>query len=346
MEAGTPPDVWIDASGYFPGYMNEDYAIALEKYVDVSSFIPSLVEPYTINGHVYALPFSNVGGGFAINVDMLTKIGYTMPDQKGWTTDEFLRLGANLKAAKYPATMIMAKGGLNSWTQFWLFAFGGTFYKDGIVARTAINSPESLAGLAYIKKIIDAGYTPPPLEVNDDDAVEWFTTNKVFSSVMQNGHVDGTMPEQLRLGKIKAPINVRFVEVPHAPGRAHTPAYGYQTVALAHKSDNEGRNKLVADLLVALIGKEAQLYNTMIAGGFSTLKGWQPKLGTSASQTYQDVAGLMSTAGLVPSPNLGTKTAELRRIWNTLSEQWVRGKLTPQAFLKDYETQANKILAQ
>src|SRR3972149_1631182 len=105
MAAGTPPDVWIDASGYFNKYLNADYAIPLEKYIDIKQFQKDLVDIYTRNGHVYGIPTANICGGFAVNLSMLESIGYTMPEQKNWTTDEFMKLAALLKAKGIPATM-------------------------------------------------------------------------------------------------------------------------------------------------------------------------------------------------------------------------------------------------
>jgi len=153
--------------------------------------------------------------------------------------------------------MVMMKGGLNSWTQYWLYAFGAAFFKDGNFKHTTMNSPEALKGLEYLKKLDALGYAyPNPLEVNDDDAVELFTTNKVATAAMQNGHADGWLPEQLKLGKIKEMPVIRFYPVPHAPNLKDTPLYSYQTIAVAHTTGNAGKDKIIADLTLALVGRK------------------------------------------------------------------------------------------
>jgi hypothetical protein len=208
-----------------------------------------------------------------------------------------------------------------------------------------MNSPEALKGLEYLKKLDTLGYAyPNPLEVDDDSAVELFTTNQVATAAMQNGHADGWIPEQIKLGKIKEAPVIRFVPVPHAPGLKDTPLYSYQTIAVAHTSGNAGKDKLIADLTLALVGKEAQFYNCLIAGGFPTVKNWQPKLGTSANQMYSDVAALMQTAPVLHPRPPGDLWPEVRRIWYTLSEQWWRGKITAPAFLAQFEKEANVVL--
>jgi ABC-type glycerol-3-phosphate transport system substrate-binding protein len=344
LAAGNPPDVWIDAGSYMADYLHDGYAIQLDRYVNTSIYRPELLAPWTRNGHIYALPLQNIATGMAINLDMLKTIGYTMPTVDKWTTTEFLALAARLKTAGYPATMVMGRGGMNSWTDVWLYAFGAEMFKGTDYSRVAINTPQAIQGLEYIKTLVERGYTPPPLEVNDDDGVELFTTGRVFSCMMQNGHSDYWIPEQVRQGKIAAPINVTFVEFPHAPGRQHTPVSGYQTVTIAHKSGNATRDKLIADLAAAVTGKQAQWYYSTITGGFPTLKDFAPEIGTAAMPTYKAIAGLAQTAGVYKEYPDGPKGREVRRIWYVLSEQWLRGRLTSQAFLAQFEAEANRAL--
>ena len=345
LAAGNPPDVWIDAGSYMPNYMNDTYALRLEEYVDLRDYREDFLSLWSRNGHLYALPLTNIATGMAVNLSMLKQIGYTLPPIEQWTTTEFLSLAAKLKAVGIPATMVMGKGGQNSWTDVWLYAHGATMFKPGDNTRVAINSPQAVAGLEFIKTLVDRGYTPPPLEVNDDDGVELFTTGKVFSCMMQNGHSDYWFPEQIKQGKITVIPEYTFVEFPHAPGLSHAPVSGYQTVVLAHKSRDEARNKLVAGLAAAVSGKEAQWYYVTITGGFPTLKNFAPSIGAAAAPSYKAIAGLASTAGVYKEWPDGPQFAEARRIWYSYTEQWLRKRITTQQLLSRFEADANKVLA-
>lgn len=345
LAAGNPPDVWIDAGSYMANYVNDNYALQLEKYLDLRAYRPDLLSLWTRNGHVYALPLQNIATGMAVNLDMLRRINYTLPPVEGWTTVEFLNLAAKLKVAGIPATAIQGEGGLNSWTDVWLYAHGASMFNGFDYSRVTINSPEAVAGLEYIKAIIDRGYTVPPLETNDDDFVELWSVGKVFGGIMQNGHADNWVPEQVRQGKLAAPFDYTFVEIPHAPGRSHTPVSGYQTVTIAHKSSQEPRNVLVAELAAAVTGKEAQFYYSIVTGGFPTLLNFMPNIGTAAYPSYKAIAGLASTAGVYKEWPDGPKGAEVRRLWNSMTEQWLRGRLATRQLLAQFETEANKILA-
>jgi ABC-type glycerol-3-phosphate transport system substrate-binding protein len=346
MAAGTPPDAWLDAAGYFDKYMNADYALPMEKYIDVGIYRKDLIDIYTRNGHVYALPESAVAGGFAINLDMLDSIGYKMPDLAGWTTDEFLALGAKLKEKGIPLTMIMAKGGIGTWNNVFLFAFGAEFFKNRDYTKCTINSKEALAGLNYIKKLIDLGYAyPNPIEVNDDAGVELFTTGQVFSCMMQNGHTDYWIPEQVKQGKIAKAMKITFVEVPHATGRVHTPVYGYETVSMAHYTKgNEVKNKLVAALNAVSAGKEIQFYNCAVNGGFPTILNFRPAVGAAGTDSYKAIGALANTAGLMTEFPRGDKGAELNRVWATMTESFIRGKVDAQTMLNQFDSEAKRIL--
>ena len=344
LEAGKPPDVWLDAGSYHVKYMTDDYALDLSKYMDLSKFQKGLLDSWKVAGKQYAVPMANIATGLAVNLDMLKTIGYTLPTMDKWTTDEYLDLGAKLKSFGIPLTCIQAKGGINSWTNVWLRAFGAQMFKPGDWSRVAINTPEAIKGLEFIKKIIDLGYTTPPLETNDDDLVELFTTGKVFSGMMQNGHTDYWVPEQVKQGKLDKEFAMTFIQFPHAPNVKATPVTGYQTTLLAHKSKDEARNKLIGKLVAALSGYENQWYWATITGGFPTLKDFAPALGAAAKPSYKAIAELAPVVGVYQDYPYGDKGAEVRRIWYTLSEQWVRGKLGAAEFLSQFEAEANKAL--
>lgn len=347
MAKGTPPDVWLDAAGYFRKYLNADYALPLEKYMDVNAYQKHLVDVYTRDGHVYALPMSNVATGMAINLDMLKKIGYVLPAQKDWTTEEFVRLSEKLKAAKTPSTMVMTQQGLISWNLVWLYAFGAELYRNQDYSKVTINTPEAQAGLEYMKMLVDKGYAwPYPNEVNDDMGVDLFTTGKVFSCMLQNGHTDYWIPEQIKNGTLEKEFEMTFIEFPHAPGRAHTPVYGYQAAVIAHRSDNEARNLAVIELFKTQVGPEYQYYVCTTQGGFPTLKDFEiPNKGTSAKPSYKAIAALAPTAGLMDLGGLALRASEVNAAWKIPVQEFMDGKITAREVLDRFEDEAKKILA-
>jgi len=347
MAKGTPPDVWWDATGYFPKYMVEEYALPLEKYLDTSKWQKDLVDLYTREGHVYVLPAMNVVAAMAINLDMLDAIGYTMPAQPEWTIEEFNKVSAKLKAQGIPSTMVMTKDGLIGWMMPWMYAFGAEFYKDMDHTKVAINSPEGVEALKYIRWLDQQGYGYPfPNEQNDDAGVELFGTAKVFSCMLQNGHADGFIPEAVKQGKLEKAFAYDFVEFPHKAGLAHTPVSGYQSGSLAHNSGNEAKNAAIAKLAAAASGAILQEEIALAGGGFPTLVGLElPARGALARQSTRNLMGLAQSAGLMELGNLEPFSRELRRPWIIPIQELMEGKVTAEQVLAQYEKEANAIIA-
>jgi len=339
--------VWWDATGYFPKYMVESYALPFEKYLDTSKWQKDLVDLYTRKGHVYVLPAMNVVAAMAINLDMLDAIGYQMPAQADWTIDEFNRLSAKLKSQKIPSTMIMTKDGLIGWMMPWMYAFGAEIYKDMDHSKVVINSPAGVEGLNYIRWLDQQGYGYPfPNEQNDDRGVEYFAMGKVFSCMLQNGHVDPMVPEMVKQGKLAKPFAYDFVEFPHKAGRAHTPVSGYQSGTLAHNSGNEAKNAAIAKLAAAASGVTIQTEVALAGGGFPTLVGLDlPQRGVMAKQSTRNLMALAQTAGLMELGNLEPFARELRRPWIVPIQEFMEGKLSAEAVLIQYEKEANAIIA-
>jgi ABC-type glycerol-3-phosphate transport system substrate-binding protein len=347
MAKGTPPDVWLDAGGYFTKYLNSGYALPLEKYLNVAIYQQDLLGPYTRNGHVYALPSGNVATGMAVNLDMLKAIGYTLPAQKDWTTEEFVRLSEKLKAAGILSTMIMTKQGWITWDMVWLYAFGAELYKNFDHSKVTINSPQAKVGLEYVKMLVDKGYAwPYPNETNDDMGVDLFTTGKVFSCMLQNGHTDYWLPEQIKQGRLDKLFEMTFIEFPHVAGREHTPVYAYQTMVMAHASKDEERNKAIALLVDNQAGRKYQEASAVNGGGMMALNGIAaPNRGMAAKESYKAIAKLASTAGLMDLGDMEPRAEEIEAAWKLPIQDFMDGKITAQQVLDKFEAEAKKILA-
>ena len=349
LAAKTPPDVWIEASGNANPYLHDAYALDMKKYLtkeQLAVYKPESINPYIRNGNVYALPQAQVCGGFAVNLDMLKLIGEKMPAQDKWTTDEFLRIARKLKAIGIPATMIMAKNGLSGWNYQWLYAFGGSIYNGQNYGVSAINSAANAKALKFMKQLVDEGLAQPFPEEQDENAgVELFTTGKVFSCAMQNGHTNYWIPQQVKAGKLDKEFEMTFVEFPHAAGIKHVPTFGYQAIVVAHRSANEERNKMVAKLALVAAGKD-YIYNACVLNGaFTTRTDLDPKAGVTLIPSYKAIADLAKVAGLMDTDRLGARSDESRAGWKEPFQSFFRGEITAEVCLKQCEDISNEVLA-
>lgn len=349
LAAGTPPDVWIEASGNANQYLHDAYAIDFKQYLtkqQLAMYKPESISPYIRNGNYYALPQSQVCGGLAVNLDLLASVGEKMPAQEKWTTDEFLRIARKLKAKGVPMITLMAKDGFVGWDQLWLGAFGAAIYKGGDYSKVAVNTPAGVKALNFLKQLQDEGLAMGnPLDMTDDDSVEMFTTGKVATGVMQNGHTDYWVPEQVKAGKLDKEFAITFVELPHAAGLKHAPTFGYQAIVVAHRSVNEAKNKMTVKLALVAAGKEYVGANAVGNGGFSTIVGFEPKGGKTEKPSYAAIAALAKVAGLFDYNSFGPRSKEVSALWKEPFQAFLRGEVKAEKVLADFEEKANEVLA-
>ncbi|MDD5391094.1 MAG: extracellular solute-binding protein [Gallionellaceae bacterium] len=348
VAAGTPPDVWIESAGSANGYLNDAYAIDFKQYLtkkELAEYRVDSISPYIRNGNYYALPQSQVAGGFAINLDMLKLVGEKY-DFATWTTDNFLKILRKMKDKGIMGTAIMAQGGMSGWNIQWLYAFGAKLYNGKDYSKVAVNTPAAVKALNYMKQIVDEGLSNPyPLEQNEDYAVEMFTTGKLFSSAMQNGHTNYWLPTQVKDGKLAKEFELTFVEFPHGPGVAHVPTYGYQAIVVAHRSGNEARNKMVVKLARVAAGPDYVGANCMGNGGFSTIVGLEPKGGETLKASYAAIANVAKTGGLMDMNPFGARSGDVNSAWKEPIQAFFNGEITAQQALDQFEEAANDALS-
>ena len=343
--AGAPPDVYQDAAGYFDNLLNADYAIPLEKYVDLSRYKEQIMDIYKVDGHNYAIPNNNVAVTMVVNLSLLKEAGMEMPSQENWTTDNFLVIAEALKKIGIPATAIQGKEGINGWTCFWLYAFGAEFFDPGDWSTTTINSPEAHEALEYIKLLVDSGYAvPDAFQVSDDMAVELFSYGELFSSAMQNSNIDPVFPRNLEKGRIDAIPDYTFVEFPHSPRLERSPTSGYQVIVSGALSGNTEKDRLIAEWVYSATGPLAANYHAVVGGAFPIIKGLTPNDGMAALPSYQAIAKVAANTGYYKQWPSGPAKYAARRPWGRLSDLWIRGKITTTELLDQYEAEVNEAL--
>lgn len=348
MAAGTPPDVWMDANSQFAKYLGPHYALPMEQYVDTSIYQDALVQAFTRDGHVYALPQMNIPVGLAINLKMAREIGYALPSQKEWTTDEYMRLGAKLKSAGKYLNIAMTGGAAWSWNLMWNSAFGGTMFENQDYSKTTINSKGSALGMEYIKSWVTLGYAPPhPNEQIDDRGIEGFAQDRLFSCTLQTGHVIHWMRQAVDAGLIDGPFEYTFMEAPHDPDYVEHSGYDcYQWITVAHKSDSEDRNKVVADWANYLT-KEATYISAVLSGDIPTLKEIdRPLIGEFAKPSVQALLKVAREAPPLDSGRQLTQRREIFKAWEAPIQAFMNDKMTVEEALVIMERETNRLLAE
>lgn len=140
-----------------------------ELYADISE---TLWQQNTYEGHVYVLPFQQLHNTLMVNKTLMEQAGLEEfipePDTIAhWSTEDFNTVFAGLKASiTDSSTYIMMMYALNnqgdSHIMTLLQAMGGSLYdEDG---NFAVNTPEGIAALTWIRFLDEQGYVPSAAE--------------------------------------------------------------------------------------------------------------------------------------------------------------------------------------
>lgn len=347
MAAGKPPDIIHDAAWLTWKYLNGNYALPLDEYIDISRFQENLVDIYSREGHCYALVHNNVGIGLSINLDMLKEIGMELPPIPEWDWDAYDAIAAKLKSAlDIPVTVVMAHNGLSQWEQMWLHSAGGVLFSNKDYSKVTLNSPEYGEALDYWKSLDTRGYSLGyPWESIDDTGIEAFAAGEIFSCTEQTGHVSGWVPQMLENGRLDKEFEYTFTEVPHKPGLSSAPVASYQATVVAHKSDDEARN-LATIKLVEYIFRPDNVRLDMIQGTTPSVKDDIPPEGRLASSSAQAMLKLMRDSACLDSGAAVPNIREITRGWAPMAHAWFRDEISTQELMDQMEAFANKKLAE
>jgi multiple sugar transport system substrate-binding protein len=186
--SGNPPDVFMVDASQFPTYAK---AGNLEPYADTlamkDDFYPTLKQTFTYGGKFYCAPKDFSTLGLIINKDLWAKAGLTDADvPKTWdqletvakklTSGGVTGLGIGDTRDRIGAFMVQAGGWITNPDQ----------------TQMAANSPQDLAALTYVKKLLAEGVAKYPKQLDSGWSGEAFGKGKA-AMVIEGNWIKGSM---------------------------------------------------------------------------------------------------------------------------------------------------------
>lgn len=171
-------------------FMNVNYAKYLEAGVmesiqpwiekdgfDTSGFTPALVDLFTYDGELVAMPKGMDSQAVAYNQEIFDQYGVEAPTNE-WTWDDFMNLCAELKEkigddGIYPIGM--AWNSSNSTWNHVMWQFGGHMFQD---EQAVFNSPENVEAFDAMTSMVENGYAPDYSTISDTSAEDLFISGK------------------------------------------------------------------------------------------------------------------------------------------------------------------------
>ncbi len=273
IAAGDPPDILKDYLGRTSGYGIEEVTVDLFELLpqeEIDDLLPGLVDLYTINGRLHAMPTYFWNHAMIVNKGLFDEagLGDLIPtDDYDWTFDEFYDAITQLKAAnpdvEFPfALQVASEQGDYDFHGF-IWGAGGEIWQPDCSAP-AFDDPGTLAGVSFVNQLYQEGLiNPDATTASYDEMVNYVYTGKsavvggglgVFNVRLPQAQADG-------LVTVEAwdPVVMMY---PHAEGETNGLAVGPTGFAVFDKGRSEYEMEWIKEFLLFLNSSESQITYT------------------------------------------------------------------------------------
>lgn len=158
-EEGTVDIYGIDTP-WVPEFGQAGWAVPLNDRVPglAANFNESGLETFSHEGEILGVPFWGSISGLYYRTDLLEEYGFDPPE----TYDDMIRIADTITADRPELTAFNWPGakeeGLVMVFADFLYGFGGSYRDEN--GNYAFDSPEAVEALSFMKRTIDAGYSP------------------------------------------------------------------------------------------------------------------------------------------------------------------------------------------
>jgi len=264
IAAGDPPDILKDYLGRTSGYGVQDVTVDLFELLpqeEIDDLLPGLVDLYTIDGKLHAMPTYFWNHAMVVNKALFDEagLGDLIPtDDYDWTFDEFYAAITQLKEAN-PDVEYPSEQGDYDFHGFVWGAGGDLWLPD--CSATAFDDPKTLEGVSFVNQLYQEGLiNPDATTASYDEMWNYVFTGKsatvggglgAINVRIPNGEADG-----LRTVEAWDPIVMMY---PHTEGELNGLAVGPTGFAVFDKGRSEYEMEWVTNFLLYLNSAEAQI---------------------------------------------------------------------------------------
>ena len=280
--AGSPPDVFSLDSSVFAGFAKAgNLAPYAENLANKDDFNPSLRQSFTYDGTFYCAPKDTSTLGLVINTELWQQAGLTDADIPT-TWDQLATVAKTLTKGKVKGLVI---GDTRDRIGAFMTQSGGWITNPEQTQMTA-DSPENLAALQYVRKLLDDGVAAYPKSVGAGWGGEAFGKG-VAAMTIEGNWVKGALKSDY------SDIKYQVAELPAGPAGKATLAFT-QCWGIAAKSQyQEQAQQLVENLL----NRDNQLKLAAQLGVMPSLQSLQADYATQAPEDQAFIAGLTYAQG-------------------------------------------------
>ena len=269
LAAGNPPDILKDYLGRTSGYGHAGVTVDINTLVpaeEIADIQPGLIDLYTINGELHAMPAYFWAQEMVVNKALFDNagLGDLVPvDDRDWTQEEFIDALRQLKAAdpsvEYPLSLqVASEQGDYDFHQF-LWGAGGEIWEADCSA-TAFDNEATLAGLEFVNQLYQEGLiNPDATTASNQDKMNYFYTGK--SAVVGGGigTLDVELVNAVADGSVTTDMDAVMMMYPHAEGVVNGFPVGPTGFVVFDKGQSDYEMEWIAEYLMFLNSAEAQI---------------------------------------------------------------------------------------
>jgi multiple sugar transport system substrate-binding protein len=257
VASGDPPDIMN--LNYFANFAADGLLYKADEIV-APEVLDDIIQTFRDNskydGTEYAVPDLASDRLFFYNKDILEKAGVQPPT----TWDEVLAACDAIKKTQpgiIPIAIPLGPEEAQAEFLIWAGGNGGAYFKDG---QWVVNSPENLATLEFLQKLVDNGCTQPNPATTDRTKGAWPLFGQGVAA-MVNGAV--FLPGEL--AKQGSKVNFGVAPFPHNTGKDSI-TLGVQDYFFGFKKD--GNQEAIQKFLTFLFQPDNYAGFLKAAGGF------------------------------------------------------------------------------
>ena len=268
IAAGNPPDILKDYLGRTSTYGHAGVTVDLYEHLpaeEVADLLPGLVDLYTIDGRLHAMPTYFWDHQMIVNKALFDEagLGHLIPvDDRDWTQEEFIDALRQIKAAdvgvEFPFALQVAnqQGDYNFNAFVW--GAGGEIWNAD--CTTGYSMPETLAGLEFANQLYQEGLINPDATTASLTAeVELFVAGRAAVMGGGLGSFNNTLPNALPEGGPTIPWEPILVTYPHVEGEVNGFPAGPSGFAVFDKGRSDYEMEWVTNFLLFLNSTESEI---------------------------------------------------------------------------------------
>ena len=271
LAAGDPPDILKDYLGRTSGYGVAGVTVDLFSLLpqeEIDDLLPGLVELYTIDGALHAMPTYFWNHAMIVNKALFDQagLGDMVPvDDRDWTFDEFYAAATAIKDAgigvDFPYTLQVASEQGDYDFHAFIWGAGGEIWNPD--CTPGFDNPNTLAGLEFVNTLYQEGL------INSDATTAAYAdqTNNLFtgkSAIMGGGMgvLNNTIGNAITNGEVTVDMDPVIVTYPHAEGEVSGLGVGPSGFAVFDKGRSAYEMEWVTEFLLFLNSTESEITYT------------------------------------------------------------------------------------